>query len=381
MATAVLLYASGCSSPTESGDGSSPAQPDDADAPEAGVVHAWEGGSAPNLGFEASVPGDAASTVDAISSAPPAEAGSGYTIDLTQTSTSGLSSGGFMAVQFQVAFSSIMAGAAVFAGGPFFCAQGSLVTAEIGCMNESQAPSVAPFVAQTAQYAAAGTIDPTSHLASQHIFLFGGADDMTVSPHTMDALQTYYATYTSHLVYESRHGGTAHTMPTLAYGGTCSETASPYIGNCGYDGAGAALAQIYGSLTPAATSLSGQFLTLDQSSFLSDPAAHSLASTGYAYVPASCASGQTCRIHVSFHGCLQSEASVGDAYYKHAGYNEWADTNRIIVLYPQTATGTGSESNPDGCWDWWGYDSPDYANQNGPQMKMVRAMIASFAGK
>ena len=45
-----------------------------------------------------------------------------YQIDLKQTSVSGLSSGAFMASQFQVAYSGIMVGAGIVAGGPFYCA-------------------------------------------------------------------------------------------------------------------------------------------------------------------------------------------------------------------------------------------------------------------
>jgi hypothetical protein len=37
-----------------------------------------------------------------------------------------------------------------------------------------------------------------------------------------------------------------------------------------------------------------------------------------------------------FHGCLQYAGLVGDAVTRRADYNEWADTNQIIGLYPQT---------------------------------------------
>ena len=41
---------------------------------------------------------------------------------------SGLSSGGYMAGQFQVAFSGAVAGAAVLAGGPYGCSRGAVST-------------------------------------------------------------------------------------------------------------------------------------------------------------------------------------------------------------------------------------------------------------
>jgi hypothetical protein len=162
-------------------------------------------------------------------------------------------------------------------------------------------------------------------------------------------------------------------MPTESYGVDCATTASPFIGKCGYDGAGVALAHIYGPLAPRATTLSGSFLAIPQGKFVDSPAAHSLADTGYAYIPKACATGERCKVHVAFHGCKQSVSAIGDAFYKHTGYNEWADTNHIVVLYPQTIAKQSGNAN--GCWDWFGYDSADYAKKTGPQMSMVKAMV------
>jgi len=114
-----------------------------------------------------------------------------------------------------------------------------------------------------------------------------------------------------------------------------------------------------------------------QAAFLADPASHSLGDDAYAYVPHSCAIGEPCRVHVAFHGCLQqASGAAGDAFYRHAGYNGWADTNHIVVLYPQTTT---SQANPDACWDFWGYDAPDYASKTSPQLAMVKAMVDALA--
>jgi hypothetical protein len=46
---------------------------------------------------------------------------------------------------------------------------------------------------------------------------------------------------------------------------------------------------------------------------------------------------------------------IGDHYIGHAGYNEWADTNNLIALYPQTRPSPISPYNLKACWDWWGY--------------------------
>ncbi len=52
-------------------------------------------------------------------------------------------------------------------------------------------------------------------------------------------------------------------------------------------------------------------------------------------------------MNVVFHGCKQTTADVGDAFYKHTGFNEWAEANNIVIVYPQAiANGV----NPQGCW-------------------------------
>jgi len=299
-------------------------------------------------------------------------------LDLSSTSVSGISSGGYMAVQFHVAFSSTMKGAAIFAAGPYDCSKGSVQTALGSCSSGSPSPDVASLVAITNQYAQAGAIDDPSALASQRIFIFGGADDPVVAPNVVDALHDYYASFVApaSIDYVSRRAGTSHTWPTLAYGTPCDVVSSPYIGVCNYDGAGAALQQIFGTLAAPAATPSGSIITIPQGAFIADPSGASLDDLAYAYVPASCSSGDTCKLHIAFHGCLQGASLVGDAFYTHSGLNEWADTNHIVVLYPQAKKAT---VNPEGCWDWWGYTGADFAKKTGAQMSMVRAMMSGLA--
>jgi len=67
-----------------------------------------------------------------------------------------------------------------------------------------------------------------------------------------------------------------------------------------------------------------------------------------------------------------------NVYYTNSEYNGWAESNDIIILYPQAAKSSFMPTNPNGCWDWWGYTSGDYAVQKGPQIQMVRAMAQSL---
>ena len=55
---------------------------------------------------------------------------------------------------------------------------------------------------------------------------------------------------------------------------------------------------------------------------------------------------------------------------------EWADSNNLIVLYPQAES---TALNPFGCWDWWGYTGDGYATRTGTQMTAIRAMIGRIA--
>src|SRR5262245_55228319 len=85
-------------------------------------------------------------------------------IDPAQVSVSGLSSGGFMAVQMHVAYSGTFTkGVGVVAGGPFFCAEGSIVNATGRCMTHTTSIPVGSLVSTTTSGAGSGFIDPASN--------------------------------------------------------------------------------------------------------------------------------------------------------------------------------------------------------------------------
>jgi len=291
-------------------------------------------------------------------------------IDPAKTTVSGLSAGGFMAVQMHVAFSATFkTGAGVVAGGPFYCAEGSVLNATGRCMAHSTSIPVSSLVSTTNSWAASALIDPVSNLAGSKLYLFSGTADNTVKQAVMNDLQTYYQSFVpaANVVYRNDIAA-GHAMVTDDYGSTCSTTASPYINDCNVDLAGALLAQLYGPLNARNNGLlSGSFTEYDQTAFISG---HGMAATGWVYVPAACAAGTTCRLHLVLHGCKQNTADIGQQYVRNTGYNRWADTNNIVVLYPQTGAGATNS-----CWDWWGYDSANYAKKSGPQMAALKAMV------
>ncbi len=296
------------------------------------------------------------------------------TIDANEVSVSGLSSGGYMAVQMHVAYSATFKrGAGVVAGGPFYCAEGSIVNATGRCLSHSSSIPVASLVSTTQGWAGSGLIDPVANLNASKVYLFSGTSDNTVKPAVMNDLKTYYASFVpaANTVYKNTIGA-GHAMVTDDYGSACSTTASPYINNCGFDLAGEMLKHIHGLLNARNNgTLSGTFSEFDQSAFVSG---HGMAATGWVYVPATCASGATCKLHVVFHGCKQSTGDVGQQVVRYTGYNRWADSNHMVVLYPQTGAGATNT-----CWDWWGYDSVNYAKKSGPQMAAVKLMVAQLS--
>jgi poly(3-hydroxybutyrate) depolymerase len=297
-------------------------------------------------------------------------------IDPAEVSVSGLSSGGFMAVQMHVAFSSVFTrGAGIVAGGPFYCAEGALFNATGRCMTHDADIPVDTLAATTRTWAQQGFLDPVDTLKTTKVYLFSGTQDPTVKPAVMDGLQAYYRQFLPESRIKYRHNVAAgHAMVTDDFGSACDTTGTPFINDCDVDLAGDILKHLHGPLAARnAGALTGRFIEFDQTAFVHG---RGMANTGWVYVPASCTAQASCGVHVVFHGCRQNTATVGEKYVRSTGYNRWADSNHLIVLYPQTS---GSAVN--GCWDWWGYDSPDYARKTGPQMAAVRAMVAWLSGQ
>lgn len=139
-----------------------------------------------------------------------------------------------------------------------------------------------------------------------------------------------------------------------------------------------------------------------------------MADKGYVFVPPQCVDGTTtCKLHVAFHGCRQGYGFTGiepdgqpvkralyparkveleqlirswTYFIENAGYNEWADTNDIVVLYPQAGTNSFTvlqHMNPMGCWDFWAFTDQDYNTKDGLQIagvwRMIKALVPKLA--
>jgi hypothetical protein len=269
-------------------------------------------------------------------------------------------------------------------------------------MEASKPLDVADLVRLTRASAQRDEIDAVANLGDHRIWLFSGAKDSVVKPVVADGLERYYKTFVKDAnVVHVRNAKAEHAMPTEAFGNACQAKGDPYINDCDYDAAGSLLEWIYGDLRERARPpLRGKLIAFDQTEFIDKPAAaHGMGDTGWVFVPESCRSDKPCRLHVALHGCRQFASyryvrkgefvTFGSTFAEHAGYNEWAETNDIIVLYPQAQRSPQSAwdvfdafgRNPNGCWDWWGYEDDDYLSRHAPQLAAIREMVADLRGE
>lgn len=314
---------------------------------------------------------------------------------IDETSVSGISSGAYMAGQFQMAHGKIITGAAIIAGGPYGCSESvfadtmggpgtaflNLSKAVNGCMLDVLSAWGVGDPDQLAEKARAraakGEIDPIADTISDRVYLFTGTSDRTVVPRIVKRAEAFYeklgVPQANIAFIDTLPAG--HAFVTENEGAACTHSGEPYVVDCDYDQAGALLKHIYGSLNPPSSAPAGRYIEFDQRAYQDETRPDGLASTGVVYVPNVCGKSSPCRVHIAFHGCAQNRRTVGDAFIREAGFARWADTNRLIVLFPQVAT---TVSNPQGCWDWWGYTGFDYLTRSAAQISAVYRMIEAL---
>jgi len=320
-----------------------------------------------------------------------------YQIDPAKIFVAGISSGGFAAVQMHVAHSSTFKGAAIYAGGVYWCAgAGGAATALANCggqtlptnqasYNSTLAQSIAYLDAQSTQ----GTIDPATNLSGQPVYLWSGTKDATVNPLEMADLNSEYLRYGARVIFDNGFPA-AHGWESPNGELACDTAGSPYMVKCSlngapYDSVKTWLSMFLGRLNPRNNGkLSGTLSTFDQTEFGASPNV-SMSSTGSVFVPKACAQGKTCGFVLALHGCKQYAALIGDRWVTEAGINEWADTNYLVVVYPDTiASSAPGPTNPNGCFDWWGYSNqvdPNYALKSGAQMSVLYSMVQRVTGR
>ncbi|MGG8405924.1 extracellular catalytic domain type 2 short-chain-length polyhydroxyalkanoate depolymerase, partial [Streptomyces sp. 12297] len=322
----------------------------------------------------------------AAAQAPPAPVpGTLRPYDISGVYSAGISSGGYMATQLHVAYSGVFGGSAAFASGPYDCAQNSLGTALNACMDTVQDLRLDRLEQQTRQWSAQGLVDPVANLAGDPVYVFSGSGDATVRRPVADALAGFYTRFGARVRYDNTTAA-GHAWISPLGPNACTVTQSPYINNCGIDAERDLLGHLLGPVSAPSGTPGGSLISFDQNPYVpgGSAAAVSMGDKGFLYVPSGCASGGggACRLVVALHGCKQGYAyqGFGTRFVDQAYLDEYADTNRLIVLYPQAAP-TATLDNPNGCWNWWGYlgDSA-YARHGGRQIESVMAMVRALGG-
>ena len=192
----------------------------------------------------------------------------------------------------------------------------------------------------------------------------------------------------------------------------------PPINNCGYDLAGALLNWVVlgaepgdssgggggggggggskaavAGLKPRGVALESNLLPFAQAAHLpadwnaSVPAgrdaalAAGFAQLGFAYAPSACrasaAALAACGVHVHYHPCTGNWEYLNTSYMLETGLAAYAESNGIVLLYPQAATARPGDDDP-GCWDWYGGIDGKFDTKQGVQIATVVAMVAAL---
>ena len=284
---------------------------------------------------------------------------SSYNIDKTQTTISGFSSGAMLSMQMHVAMSKDIKGAGMFAPYPYGCTQGlgSLIEQ---CSNGTLI-DLDVLEAQAEELEDEDRIDSLENIQNSKVYVQGSASDdvifLEASQKTAELYERFGADIKTEFALD-----TGHMLPT--------------VDAINYNGAQIVLEHLLGDLKDGVDAKAENFHYIDQSDFFADGT--SMDDIAVVYVPSTCAAGDGCILHIHLHPCGGGIQWQGTTYFTTSGFNEVAEANNIIVLYPQVVS--QSPENPLACYDMWGYNSDsdeplNYITKEGKQIKGIWKMV------
>ncbi len=290
---------------------------------------------------------------------------------LEHFTVSGLSSGAFMAQQIFVTNSDIIDGAASFAGGIYNCSAGQALNALNLCMKTPQNIQVNKSIQYALEQEKKKKISPTSNLKNKKILIFQGLKDPVVNSVAAGKVEEFYKKFQSQIVKEIS-ADSGHGFPSAQGANECHESAKPWMNKCYkgesvFDGAKWVLNEFYGPLNEKTFYKADHIFRVSQK--LTRVDGSMLSDYGHVYIPKQCQQDPaSCKTHIAIHGCQQNPETVGLEFITQSGYNNWAETNSLIIYYPSVDK---SLLNPAGCWDWWGYTSSDFATKDSLQIQSI----------
>ena len=93
----------------------------------------------------------------------------------------------------------------------------------------------------------------------------------------------------------------------------------------------------------------------------------------FLYLPNNCKKGG-CRAQIMLHGCIESYRKASKLWAERSGFLEYAASNDIVVVFPQTNWPEKAY-----CWDLQGWTGSGFTTKNeGVQTKAIFAMMADL---
>ena len=296
--------------------------------------------------------------------------------DPSRVSLSGLSSGSAKAGQDAVSHPGSVEAVGAVAGPQWGCAEGSLARAVNACLCGRGA--LTPTIETARRLAADGAIDSLVSGRPRALnlsWVFQSPADETVTAGSGRAGAAFLAAFTGaatsldegNATDGSRRAGHGILTPEGSASCAADDREADFVRRCGAeDNAGKMFHALFGAGAPYDPGQRGaqvpgsEVWAFDQQSLIDrvkaggpalandhhnpvrlwapDKSARrrnfDMAATGSIYVPPACrAAGSACRVHVALHGCRQD----AQQFALTAGYNEWAERYRAIIVYPAIA--------------------------------------------
>jgi hypothetical protein len=296
----------------------------------------------------------------------------GLSAIVTSYSVGGFGNGASFAHQLHVAYATTIQAAGLVAPSPYYCSMGSRVREDTACRVNPYLIELTTSISYYTQSGSDNLVDPITSLSNDRAYLVSGTNDKFVHPRVVQQTEAFYRNFihNDYKVITNYSIPAGHGWITDNYGGPCWSTNTPFIVNCGFDLAGDMLQHLFGTLNPRTTQNYENLKSFDQSHY-GDVWQAGLSNRGWIYLPTYCVTNKGCQVIVMYHGCHQNYDIIGDIFIKQTGINEWAESNNIVVIYPQTIS---TSNNLPGCWDTWGMTGTNFSVQAGLQMKLVHGI-------
>jgi len=283
---------------------------------------------------------------------------------------SGLSSGGYMAGQFHLSHSEKIKGVGIFSAGPYYCSQGEFAKVPTDCMANPENIDLNYLLQIALEHSKLNLIDNLVNLKKSKVFNFIGLKDSRVLAEVSKKVDLFYQNLNANVKTEILEDS-EHAFPTEnKQNNKCDYLGSPFINNCEYNGALNALKYIGNPDTFNEEKVKEKqdmlkyiqfkpdnLIEIDQRPFFSYEKI-CMNDKGFIYIPDNCKDNKkVCDLHVVFHGCKQTIEHIGKSFIEKTGFLEISELFDLVVLFPQALKSEDQPFNPNGCWDFWGYNT------------------------